>query len=78
MFQIYFVLLVSIHHLLTGAGQRSLLKSPLSGIAVYLANDFFCNCINLISMKLLSESFRNFFEGFASFYTSIYNEMRNW
>ena len=29
-------------------------------------------------MKLLSESIRNFLEGFISFYTSIYNEMKSW
>jgi hypothetical protein len=29
-------------------------------------------------MKLLSESIRNFFEGFTSFYTSIYQEMKKW
>jgi hypothetical protein len=30
------------------------------------------------TMKLLSESIRSFFEGFVSFYTSIYNEMKTW
>jgi len=30
------------------------------------------------TMKLLSESVRNFFEGFVSFYTSIYHEMKSW
>ncbi len=29
-------------------------------------------------MKLLSESIRSFFEGFTSFYTSIYQEMKKW
>jgi len=29
-------------------------------------------------MKILSESIRYFFEGFASFYTSFYDEMKTW
>lgn len=29
-------------------------------------------------MKLLSDSIRHFFEGFASFYTSILDEMKKW
>jgi len=29
-------------------------------------------------MKLLSESIRSFFEGFMSFYTSIFDEMKTW
>jgi hypothetical protein len=29
-------------------------------------------------MKLLSESLRHFFEGFVSFYTSVFDEMRKW
>lgn len=29
-------------------------------------------------MKLLSDSIRSFFEGFASFYTSIFDEMKKW
>jgi hypothetical protein len=30
------------------------------------------------TMKLLSESIRNFAEGFASFYTSLYKEVMKW
>jgi hypothetical protein len=29
-------------------------------------------------MKLIAESFKNFFEGFVSFYTSLYREMKSW
>ena len=29
-------------------------------------------------MKLLNESIKNFCEGFISFYTSIYQEMKRW
>jgi hypothetical protein len=29
-------------------------------------------------MKLVIESIRNFWEGFSSFYTSIYDEMKTW
>lgn len=29
-------------------------------------------------MKMLSDSLRHFFEGFASFYTSIFQEMKKW
>jgi len=29
-------------------------------------------------MKIVTESIRNFFEGFASFYTSIYDELKKW
>ena len=29
-------------------------------------------------MKVLSESIRNFFEGFSSFYTTIYDKMKSW
>ncbi len=29
-------------------------------------------------MKLLSESIRSFFEGFVSFYTSFFDEMKKW
>lgn len=29
-------------------------------------------------MKLLSESIRNFWEGFISFYTTIFDEMKDW
>ena len=29
-------------------------------------------------MKLLSESIRSFFEGFTSFYTTIYDKMKGW
>jgi hypothetical protein len=29
-------------------------------------------------MKLFSESIRHFFEGFKSFYTSFFDEMKSW
>jgi hypothetical protein len=29
-------------------------------------------------MKVITESFRHFFEGFTSFYTSIFDEMKKW
>jgi len=29
-------------------------------------------------MKILSESIRSFFEGFTSFYTSLYREVQKW
>jgi len=47
-------------------------KPPLSGIAYIQKTIWFA------FMKLLSESIRNFWEGFISFYTSIYNEMKSW
>lgn len=40
------------------------------GIDRYFKNHLFCR------MKLLPQSIRNFFEGFISFYTSIYDEMK--
>lgn len=32
----------------------------------------------LYTMKLLSESIRSFFEGFVSFFTLIYKELKSW
>lgn len=29
-------------------------------------------------MKIFTDSIRHFFEGFASFYTSLYDEMKKW
>jgi hypothetical protein len=29
-------------------------------------------------MKILSESLKNFWEGFVSFYTALYKELKNW
>jgi hypothetical protein len=29
-------------------------------------------------MKIFSESIRSFFEGFTSFYTVLYNEVKKW
>ena len=29
-------------------------------------------------MKVLVDSIRNFWEGFSSFYTAIYNEIKSW
>jgi hypothetical protein len=29
-------------------------------------------------MKMIADSIRHFFEGFASFYTSLYDEMKRW
>jgi hypothetical protein len=29
-------------------------------------------------MKMFSDSIRHFFEGFTSFYTSIFDEMKKW
>ncbi len=29
-------------------------------------------------MKIFKESIQNFFEGFVSFYTYLYKEMRSW
>jgi len=29
-------------------------------------------------MKIISESVRNFWEGFVSFYTVLYKEIKNW
>ena len=29
-------------------------------------------------MKVISESIRNFWEGFVSFYTALYKEVKNW
>ena len=29
-------------------------------------------------MKIISESIRNFWEGFVSFYTVLYKEVKNW
>ena len=65
--------------------QRWLKKTPLNGIAVFYEKDVFCNTnspwaeyLKLFFMKLLSESIKNFVEGFVSFYTSIYHEMKSW
>ncbi len=30
------------------------------------------------TMKIISESIRNFWEGFVSFYTVLYKEIKNW
>lgn len=30
------------------------------------------------TMKIISESIRNFWEGFVSFYTELYKEIKNW
>ena len=30
------------------------------------------------TMKIISESIRSFWEGFVSFYTVIYKEIKNW
>jgi len=32
----------------------------------------------ITNMKILVESIRNFWEGFSSFYTSIYEEIKSW
>jgi hypothetical protein len=45
---------------------------PVYGIGQYTKNNLFC------IMKLLSESIKNFWEGFRSFYVSIYNQMKTW
>jgi hypothetical protein len=29
-------------------------------------------------MKIVTDTLRNFFEGFVSFYTSIYKELKSW
>src|SRR5438094_8822758 len=47
-------------------------QSPRLGIVVDAHVDLFC------TMKLLSESIRNFWEGFCSFYKSIYRQMKSW
>jgi hypothetical protein len=61
------------------ARQHLFKKTPLYGIAVYLKNALLCNKnLNLSTMKMITESFRHFFEGFASFYTSIFDEMKKW
>jgi hypothetical protein len=65
--------------LLTIAGQHLAPKPPLCGIAVFKKKLLLCNTIlNLDTMKMLTDSLRHFFEGFASFYTSIYDEMKKW
>ena len=77
--QIIFENTRSISHLLTLGEQRKCTKIPLCGIAVYLENELLCSTkLNHPIMKVLSESFRSFFEGFASFYTSIFDEMKKW
>lgn len=63
--------------------QRSYTKTPHSSIVVYQERSFFVFAsTRVISktflMKLLSESIKSFVEGFVSFYTSIYQEMRRW
>jgi hypothetical protein len=52
----------------------------LTGIAVHVKNSFlYCTNLNLdTTMKMITESLRSFFEGFASFYTSFYREMKKW
>jgi hypothetical protein len=60
--------------------QRVRINLTLYGIAV-LGKIGFLYCANLnldTTMKILSESIRHFFEGFASFYTSFYKEMKKW
>ncbi|MBN8673823.1 MAG: hypothetical protein J0L56_06790 [Chitinophagales bacterium] len=41
---------------------------------------FALSTINLkpSTMRVVTESIRSFFEGFASFYTLIYDEMKSW
>lgn len=65
--------------------QRWCKKVPLCGIAVFYEKDLFCSSnltlgdyLKLFFMKLLSESIKSFVEGFISFYTSIYHEMKSW
>jgi hypothetical protein len=52
-------------------------KNRLWGIDVYAENDLLC-ITKPFTMKLLSASIRHFFEGFVSFYTSIFDEMKTW
>jgi hypothetical protein len=47
-------------------------KNQLTGVGWYQKNKF------IYCMKMLSESIRNFCEGFISFYTSIFDEMKSW
>jgi Flp pilus assembly pilin Flp len=34
--------------------------------------------LTTVTMKILVESIRSFWEGFSSFYTTIYDEIRSW
>lgn len=63
--------------------QRRCIKTPLCGIAVFKKIELLystnpLSAINTFFMKLLSDSIRSFFEGFVSFYTSFYDEMKKW
>lgn len=44
----------------------------------FLETNLFSRSVIPFTMKLLSESIRNFCEGFLSFYTSFYDEMKRW
>ena len=67
------------YQLLTWGRQQLCKKMPLWGIAVFSKNVLFCiTKLKPATMKLLSESIRSFFEGFLSFYTSIFDEMKTW
>ncbi len=68
--------------LLTKKGARCK-KSPVCGIVQEKKISLFYKRIipepiNHLIMKLLSECIRSFFEGFTSFYTSLFDEMKRW
>jgi len=47
-------------------------KLPVRGIGIGKKNNVVCG------MNLLSEALKNFWEGFRSFFVSIYNQMKTW
>jgi len=45
----------------------------------YLLSVVLCSInLKLTTMKIITESIRNFLEGFVSFYTGLYKEIKNW
>jgi len=56
-------------------------KFPIMAICEFIGKNvalYYNSDVTTIVMKLLTESVRNFCEGFISFYATIYNGMKKW
>ena len=56
-------------------------KFPILAIHEYIGKNvalYYNSSVTIFVMKLLTESVRNFCEGFISFYATIYNGMKKW
>jgi hypothetical protein len=51
---------------------HELFKKYLLSVVLYSIN------LKLTTVKIITDSVRNFLEGFVSFYTVLYKEIKNW